>query len=104
MTQPQMTNQSAAKSQPVRDGKRRKSTASRRKSTRPPASFPSKKYEPFTGPKIKLKTSSENLVILVNNLNKPKKKEGHGNGIRYIAEFQHTTCTDATCILAGKQL
>ncbi|MFS7918393.1 hypothetical protein Hanom_Chr03g00200491 [Helianthus anomalus] len=96
VTQPPMTNQSDAKSQPVRvnvdqqqpcDGKRRKSTASRRKSTRPPASFPSKKYEPFTGPKIKLKTSSENLVILVNNLIKPQKKKVIEMGFGTLLNF-----------------
>ncbi|MFS7918398.1 hypothetical protein Hanom_Chr03g00200541 [Helianthus anomalus] len=85
-----------AKSQPVRDnddqqqpcdGKRRKPTASRRKSTRPPVSFPSKKYEPFTGPKIRLKKSSENLVILVNNLNKPQKQKVIEMGFGTLLNF-----------------
>ncbi|XP_035834319.1 uncharacterized protein LOC118482767 [Helianthus annuus] len=96
VTQPPTTNQSAANSQPVRDnvdhqqpcdGKRRKSTASRRKSTRPPASFPSKKYEPFTGPKIKLRTSPDNLVILVNSLNKPQKKKVIEMGFGTLLNF-----------------
>ncbi|MFS7988510.1 hypothetical protein Hanom_Chr11g01035691 [Helianthus anomalus] len=85
MSPPSITNPAAAPSHPVgRDvdsvpeqpeGRRCKSTAARRKSKRTPISLPSKKYEPFTGPKIKLKTSADNLVILVNNLNAAQKKK-----------------------------
>ncbi|KAJ0604133.1 hypothetical protein HanHA300_Chr02g0046211 [Helianthus annuus] len=96
MTQPPTTDQSAANSQEVRDNvdhqqpcdaKRRKSTATRRKSTRPPASFQSKKYEPFSGPKIKLKTSPDNLVILVNSLNKVQKNKVIEMGFGALLNF-----------------
>ncbi|XP_035830944.1 uncharacterized protein LOC118480282 [Helianthus annuus] len=96
VTQPPTTDQSAANSHEVGDSvdhqqpcdaKRKKSTATRRKSTRPPASFQSKKYEPFSGPKIKLKTSPDNLVTLVNSLNKVQKNKVIEMGFGALLNF-----------------